>query len=107
MPLNCQCYLEEAFTILEHEDTTIGEVGLLRHPGRASLDGVLVELAVPFDFRVVLALQIVTEGGDNTRTAPRRQGIENQNAGSGNKEIRHVTVGQLAQLVWNNDSVTN
>ena len=73
-------HLKEALAVLEDEDAAVGEVWLLGHPGAAPLDGVLVELAAALDFGVVLALQVVAEGGRHARTAPRRQGVEDQDA---------------------------
>ena len=80
-------YLKEALAVLQDEDAAVGEVWLLRHPGAAPLDGVLVKPAVALDLGVVLALQVVAEGRRHARTAPRRQGVEDQDARPKEREL--------------------
>ena len=72
--------LKEAFAILKYEYPAVGEVWLLGHHGAAALHGVLVELAAALDFGVVLALQVVAEGGGHAGAAPRLQRVEDQDA---------------------------
>ena len=67
---------------MKHEDSAVGEVGLLGHLGAAALHVVPVELVAALDLGVVLALQVLAEGGDHAGAAPRRQRVEDQDAGS-------------------------
>lgn len=75
-------YSEEWFDVLQHIETAIGEIGLLRNFNLMALNVKSWEymVAATFHFGSVFARQIVTKCGHNSISRCTRQRIEYQNA---------------------------